>query len=126
MGLLQGVLHFDAEKNLGIGIHRTSAQDFWVRGHIPGRPLMPGVVMVELAAQLCAFVAAHAIPPAPGQFFGFAGIDSARFRGQVVPGDAVLVAAQITRLRRTMATFLTQEWVRGELVYEGTIIGVMI
>ena len=52
MALLHGILHHDPEQQLAIGVHEASPTDFWVRGHIPGRPLMPGVVMIEISAQL--------------------------------------------------------------------------
>ena len=99
--------------------------DFWVRGHIPGRPLMPGVVMIEVAAQLCAWLGGHTAELSGG-FMGFGGIDAARFRGTVVPGDRLLVAAMTLRQRRTLATFATQAWVGRELVFEAQLIGVRV
>ena len=84
--LLHGVLHFDPEAKICIGVHHTSPDDFWVRGHIPGRPLMPGVLMIEFAAQLCSFYWRRANPDET-RFFGFGGIDDTRFRGTVTPGD---------------------------------------
>ncbi len=126
MGLLHGILAFDLDTAFAVGVHHALATDFWVAGHLPGRPLMPGVVMVEVSAQLCAWVASYTMPLDPGHFFGFAGIDDARFRGQVLPGDTLLVAVRALRQRRSFATFATQAWVAGNLVYESTITGVMI
>ena len=45
LGLLHGIVHHNREEHFGIGIHNSSPEDFWVRGHMPGRPLMPAVVM---------------------------------------------------------------------------------
>jgi 3-hydroxyacyl-[acyl-carrier-protein] dehydratase len=126
MALLHGVLHLDEEQRFAIGIHHARETDFWVRGHIPGRPLMPGVVMIEITAQLCAWLGTYSINAAPGKFMGFGGVNHARFRGKVVPGDTLLVATQIQKLRRSLGTFLTQAWVRNELIFEGEILGVVV
>ena len=125
MALLHGILHHDPVQRLGIGIHDARPTDFWVRGHIPGRPLMPGVVMIEISAQLCSWLGSFA-DELGGGFMGFAGIDDARFRGQVVPGDRLIVAARIARLRRNLASFTTQSWVGRELVFESQITGVRV
>jgi hypothetical protein len=85
---------------------------------------MPGVVMIEITAQLCAWLGTYSINAAPGKFMGFGGVNHARFRGKVVPGDTLLVATQIQKLRRSLGTFLTQAWVRNELIFEGEILGV--
>ena len=123
MGLLHGILALDREAGLVVGFHDTRPTDFWVRGHLPGRPLMPGVVMVEAAAQLCAWMAHDLIPNPPGKFFGFAGIDEVRFRGQVEPGERLLLAARIVRVRKPLAVFGAQAFVRDEMVFEGRITG---
>ena len=68
-------------------------------GHFPGRPVMPGVIIIEAMAQaagiLC-FITANVIPDAKTRFF-FVGIDKARFRKPVVPGDQLLLTAQLQR-----------------------------
>ena len=65
---------------------------------MPGMPLMPGVVMCEAAAQLCSYhVQRHNLMDA--EMIGFGGMDDVRFRGTVVPGDRLVVAAQKLQLR---------------------------
>ncbi|RKY20415.1 MAG: beta-hydroxyacyl-ACP dehydratase [Planctomycetota bacterium] len=126
LGLLHGVMHYDNEAHLAIGFHDSSLDDFWVRGHIPGRPLMPGVVMVEAAAQLCAWISRDIIETAEDEMFGFGGVNKARFRGQVEPGERLIIAAQVVRLRRTMGIFATQIFAHDELVYEAEVIGISL
>ena len=126
MLMLHGVLHVDAERTFAIGVHESKPTDFWVKGHIPGRPLMPGVVMIEIAAQLATFLASLGPDLPPGGFMGFGGVDEARFRGTVVPGDRLLVAARLLRQRRQLKAFTTQAWVGPELVFEAQLMGVLV
>jgi 3-hydroxyacyl-[acyl-carrier-protein] dehydratase len=78
-------------------------------GHFPGRPVMPGVIIIEAMAQtagiLC-FVTANVIPDAKTRFF-FVGIDKARFRRPVVPGDQLILTAQLQRTLRGIWRFST-------------------
>ena len=68
------------------GIKNVTINEPFFPGHIPGKPLMPGVLQVEAMAQVGGVVLTL-LPGMKGKFFGFAGIDKARFRRQVVPGD---------------------------------------
>lgn len=123
MEQLTAVVHVDRQKRLIIAYKDTSENDFWVRGHIPGRPLMPGVVMCEAVAQAASFLIAECLDE-PHDFVGFGGMDEVRFRGEVKPGDRVVIVGQIESLRRAYAVMQAQAFVGTKMVFEGKIIGV--
>ena len=70
--------------------------EYWFKGHFPGQPVQPGVLMIEMLAQAGA-VCALSIPENKGKIAFFAGIDKAKFREQVRPGDTIRLEANITR-----------------------------
>ncbi len=121
MEQLNGIIRFDPENRIIIGYKDVKEDEFWVRGHIPGRPLMPGVLMIEAAAQLCTYYFQNSVKT--DKFFGFGGIDKVKFRGQVLPGDKLIIIAKNTELRARRAIFDVQGIVNGKLVFEGKIIG---
>ncbi|MEX0654718.1 MAG: 3-hydroxyacyl-ACP dehydratase FabZ family protein [Phycisphaeraceae bacterium] len=95
--------------------------EFWVPGHIPGSPVFPGVLMIEASAQLASWVCLRRIPDEA--FMGFAGVDKVKFRGQVVPGDRLIILCEETEFRRRRCICNTQGLVNGNLVFEAQITG---
>src|SRR5437764_15312136 len=123
MEQLSAVVHLDRDIHLIIGYKDVADNEFWVRGHMPDYPLMPGVLMCECAAQLCSFYS-YLIKLVEDGFIGFGGIDEARFHGQVKPGDRLVMIAKASRVHRRQTIFETQGFVGSNMVYRGKIMGV--
>jgi 3-hydroxyacyl-[acyl-carrier-protein] dehydratase len=122
--LLSGIVHIDEPANIIIGVKHVTTNEFWVRGHIPGRPLMPGVMMIECAAQLCAYYTMKRQPEMG--FVGFARCDDAVFRGTVTPPASLYMIAQIQSMTRRRAVAKCQGVCNGTLVFEATITGMSV
>ncbi len=123
---LDAVVHLDLEHGLAVSIKHQRPDEFWVRGHIPGRPLMPGVMMIEMAAQTCSILYGKKFGDRDGHFFGFGGVTGVKFRGAVRPGQTLVMVASTTLLKPRLARFNTQGFVEGALVFEGEITGVSL
>jgi 3-hydroxyacyl-[acyl-carrier-protein] dehydratase len=120
---LTAILSIDLDKQLIIGYKDVGPAEFWVRGHVPGYPLMPGVLICEAAAQLSSYYC-HEIKIVEDGFLGFGGMEDVRFRGPVRPGDRLLLVAKAIKVNRRQTVFETQGFVDNNMVYHGRIIGV--
>jgi 3-hydroxyacyl-[acyl-carrier-protein] dehydratase len=121
---LTAVLLFRPEEKLAVGLREVREDEFWVRGHIPGRPILPGVLMLESAAQLCSFYSAKVT--GIRDLLGFAGVDDARFREQIRPGQRLLIVAVSNVLTASRCHFQTQGLVDGKIAFDATILGVRL
>jgi len=109
---------------LAVAYKDVGQDEFWVAGHIPGRPLFPGVLMIEAAAQLAS--AMRAIRHPGSGFMGFTGADDIKFRGQVVPGNRLILIAKELKLQKRRAICQVQGLVDGTMVFEAKITGMSI
>jgi 3-hydroxyacyl-[acyl-carrier-protein] dehydratase len=126
MEQLTAILYVDREGNGLIGYKDITPNEFWVRGHMPDFPLMPGVVLCECAAQLAGFYA-RKYELLQGDFLGFGGMEEVRFRAPVFVGDRLLIMAKLTKLRPgRRAEFDFQGFVKDKMVFSGRMIGVPI
>ena len=126
MEQLTAIVHLDRENHGIVGYKDVTEEEFWCRGHMPGFPLMPGVIQCEAAAQLAGFYA-RKFQLLEGDFLGFGGMNEVRFRSPVLPGNRLVIAARITRLRPgRRAEFQFQGFVGETMVFSGDMIGVPI
>jgi 3-hydroxyacyl-[acyl-carrier-protein] dehydratase len=123
MEQLDCIVHLDPEQQLIVGYKDVRPDEFWVRGHMPGYPLMPGVLMCEAAAQLCSYYVVIT-GLLQGEFIGFGGLDDVRFRGLVRPGDRFVLVGKGLRLHRRQTIFNVQGFVGPTMVFHGEVFGV--
>ena len=123
---LDRLISIDLELGLAVGIKKQTPDEFWTRGHIPGRPIMPGVLMIEMAAQLSSVIYHLKFNTAGKKFFGFGGVNNVKFRGSVEPGCDFLMIARAKKLSSRIAVFETQGFVDDKMVFEGDVTGIVI
>ena len=124
MRLLDHVVWAAEDFTQAVACKHVKDDEFWVPGHIPGRPIFPGVLMIEAAAQISSFMAIKKSPVV--SFLGFAGVDAVKFRGQVAPGDTLYFLAQGIKFNRRRFICDVQGIVDGKLVFEARVTGMPI
>ncbi|MHC4291283.1 MAG: 3-hydroxyacyl-ACP dehydratase FabZ family protein [Planctomycetota bacterium] len=124
MSQLDAIIWHDLPKMLCLGYKDVTDNEFWIRGHIPARPIMPGVIMIEAAAQLCSFFMKR-IYGLEG-FIGFSGIDKTKFRGTVPPGSRLYLMGHIHKVRSRQFSALVQGYVNDQMVFDTVISGMRV
>jgi 3-hydroxyacyl-[acyl-carrier-protein] dehydratase len=108
-----------------VGWKDVKADEFWVPGHFPGTPILPGVILVEASAQVSLLCYKMAVPEIRERLVVFGGIDAVRFRGAVRPGDRVMLLIKMIDMSPRGARAATQAAVNGKLVYEGCVLAIV-
>ena len=122
--MLTGIVHLDPVRHIIIGFKDMRADEFWARGHMPGFPLFPGVLMCEAGAQLCGFYYITQKIGDPGVLLGLAVIDEARFIRPVRPGERLVLVGTGVRVHRRLTRFRVVGQVGTEKAFEAVITGV--
>jgi 3-hydroxyacyl-[acyl-carrier-protein] dehydratase len=122
--LLDGVTMLDIEAERMIAFADIRPDAWWVRGHIPGRPLLPGVLMIEMAAHAASCYTCTVLKSQ--EFLAFTALDDCKFRGMVEPPTRLylLGVGVDTRPRRSICRF--QGVVDGKMVFEAQITGIPV
>jgi len=123
MRQLHHVISMSADQSEAVGVKYVRDDEFWVAGHIPGRPLLPGVVMIEAGAQLLSVQ--YKMRTHEPRFLGFLRCDGFAFRGQVVPGDTLLLLGKEIEFRPRRFNGACQGMVKDKVVFEGQITGMV-
>lgn len=125
--LLDGICYFDREQGVAVGYKDWDEAPWWGTGHIPGRPLMPGVLMIEGAAQIATFLVKQLSGWARDRMIGLAGLDDVRVRGQILPPARVyFVSGQMQISGRRLAKLPAQVFCNGQMTMEMQVMGVML
>lgn len=124
MEQLDAVVFADQRRGICVGYKDIGEDEFWIRGHFPGQPLLPGTLMCEVAAQLASFFV--------GKFdllghplVGLGGLKAVQLHRSAVPGQRLVVAIEQTRVRRgALIVCRFQGFIDRQLAIEGEIVGV--
>ena len=125
MEQLTRIVFDDYKRMICAGYKDITDNEFWVRGHMPGMPLMPGVLMCEAAAQMCSYYAHKHNLLGDCKVVGFGGLEDVRFRDPVRPGDRLVVVCKMIRVRAGQIVVCRfQEFVGQSMVADGKIKGI--
>ena len=123
MMMIDRVTQFEAFKRI-VAVKNVSANEPYFPGHFPQRPIMPGVLILEAMAQAAGVLVfrSRGDKPDPDSLYYYVGLDHARFKKPVVPGDQLEIEVLLERQLRGIGKFSCEARVAGELVAEATIL----
>jgi 3-hydroxyacyl-[acyl-carrier-protein] dehydratase len=122
--LLERICHVDEEARVIVGYRDIRPDDWWFRGHVPERPLLPGVLMLEMGAQLAAVTVK--LFGGPQGFIAFGGVDNCKFREAVEPGTRLYLICLALEIRPRRTISSVQGVANGKMIFESKITGLVM
>jgi len=123
--LIDKIVEFKLDEKI-VAIKNVTMNEPFFQGHFPGNPVMPGVLIIEAMAQTGGIIMLNGNENIQESVVFFMGIDKARFRKPVLPGDTLVIEAIMTNKRRTVCQFDAKAYVRGELVCEASLMATVM
>jgi len=111
----------EQSENQIVGLKNVTINEPFFQGHFPGYPVMPGVLILEAMAQVGGILFLQTIPEAEKYIVYFAGIDQAKFRKPVLPGDQLRMVLEVLRIRKTSCKMKGTAYVDNEIVAEAEL-----
>ena len=123
--MIDGILEMERLKSI-VGVKNVTINEQFFQGHFPGKPIMPGVLIIEAMAQTAACVVVHAMPKSDKRLVYFMSVENARFRKPVVPGDQLRIHVKKERNRANVWRFTGEARVDGQLMAEATYTAMIV
>lgn len=123
--LVDKIIEFETGKRI-VGIKNVTINEPFFQGHFPGKPVMPGVLIIEAMAQVGAVLMLKDLEDRNEKLALFAGIDEARFRKQVTPGDVLRFEVEVLKVKSVTAKLKGKAFVGDDLVCEANVLCAMV
>ena len=123
--LVDRVLEVEPGKRI-VALKNVTVNEEFFQGHFPGKPVMPGVLIVEAMAQAGGILMLSDVPDRDSKLVLFTGIDEARFRRPVVPGDQLRLEAEVLKRKAAVCKLACRALVDGALAAEATVLSSMV
>jgi 3-hydroxyacyl-[acyl-carrier-protein] dehydratase len=123
--LIDGIQEMERWKRI-VGIKNVTINESYFQGHFPGKPIMPGVLIIESMAQTGGLLLLKEVPDREKKLLYFVSIDNARFRRPVVPGDQLRIEMNVLAWRNGFCKLEGRATVEGQLAAEATLMCKMV